>query len=35
MKEKVVANAIRKVLPRDFDRFDELFDLVRARDEYR
>jgi type I restriction enzyme R subunit len=35
LKEKVVANAIRKVLPRDFDRFDELFDLVRARDEYR
>ncbi|GAB3124780.1 type I restriction endonuclease subunit R [Glaciibacter psychrotolerans] len=35
MKEKVVANAIRKVLPADFDRFEELFDLVRARDEYR
>jgi len=35
MKEKVVANAIRKVLPRGFDRFDELFNLVRARDEYR
>ncbi|MES2094508.1 MAG: type I restriction endonuclease subunit R [Actinomycetota bacterium] len=35
MKEKIVANAIKKVLPTDFDRFDELFDLVRARDEYR
>ena len=35
MKEKIVANAIKKVLPGDFDRFDELFDLVRARDEYR
>lgn len=35
MKEKVVANALRGILPKDFDRFDELFDLVRARDEYR
>jgi len=35
MKEKIVANAIKKVLPTDFDRFNELFDLVRARDEYR
>lgn len=35
MKEKVVANAIKKVLPANFDRFDELFDLVKARDEYR
>ena len=35
MKEKIVANAIKKVLPDGFDRFDELFDLVRARDEYR
>ena len=35
MKEKIVANAIKKVLPIDFDRFNELFDLVRARDEYR
>lgn len=35
MKEKIVANAIKKVLPADFDRFNELFDLVRARDEYR
>jgi type I restriction enzyme R subunit len=35
LKEKAVARALRKVLPPDFDRFDELFDLVRARDEYR
>jgi type I restriction enzyme R subunit len=35
MKEKKVANAIRSALPGGFDRFDELFDLVRARDEYR
>lgn len=35
MKEKIVANAIKKVLPADFNRFNELFDLVRARDEYR
>lgn len=35
LKQKTVANALRKVLPTDFDRFDELFDLVMARDEYR
>ncbi len=35
MKEKIVANAIKRVLPAEFGRFDELFDLVRARDEYR
>lgn len=35
MKEKVVKRAIRHVLPDSFDRFDELFDLVKARDEYR
>ncbi|MEY8568801.1 type I restriction endonuclease subunit R [Brevibacterium linens] len=35
MKEKVVRRAIAKVLPDDFDRLDELVDLVRARDEYR
>lgn len=34
-KEKEVARAIRRVLPADFDRFDELFDLVKARNEYR
>jgi len=35
MKEKVVANALRRVLKEDFARYDELFDLVKARDEYR
>ncbi|WP_120520794.1 type I restriction endonuclease subunit R [Arthrobacter celericrescens] len=35
MKEKVVARAIKQVLPDGFDRFDELFDLVKARNEYR
>lgn len=35
MKEKVVAKALKRVLPKDFDRFDEFFDLVRARNEYR
>jgi type I restriction enzyme R subunit len=35
LKEREVANALRKVVGNDFERFDELFDLVRARDEYR
>ena len=35
MKERALARKLRQVLPDDFDRFDELFDLVRARDEYR
>ena len=36
MKERMVANAIRAALPYDgFERFDELLDLVRAKDEYR
>ncbi|MFF2347546.1 type I restriction endonuclease subunit R [Pseudarthrobacter sp. NPDC058119] len=35
MKEKVVKRAIQRVLPDSFDRFDELFDLVKARHEYR
>tara|TARA_B110000503_G_scaffold41606_1_gene68388 strand:- start:1769 stop:4855 length:3087 start_codon:yes stop_codon:yes gene_type:complete len=35
LKERVVANALKKLLPRGFERFDELFDLVKARDEYR
>lgn len=35
MKEKVVKRAISHSLPDDFDRLDELFDLVKARDEYR
>lgn len=34
MKEKVVKRAISRTLPDDFDRLDELFDLVKARDEY-
>lgn len=35
MKEKLVRRAIKNALPDDFDRLDELFDLVKARDEYR
>ncbi|OZE80087.1 restriction endonuclease subunit R [Rhodococcus sp. 15-649-1-2] len=35
MKEKKVKQAISRTLPDSFDRLDELFDLVRARDEYR
>lgn len=35
MKEKVVKRAIQRVLPDAFDQFDELFDLVKARNEYR
>ncbi|MFH5230820.1 type I restriction endonuclease subunit R [Antrihabitans spumae] len=35
MKERKVKRALRAVLPTDFDRLDELFDLVKARDEYR
>lgn len=35
MKEKLVRRAIQNALPDDFDRLDELFDLVKARDEYR
>lgn len=35
MKEKVVKRAISRTLPDDFNRLDELFDLVKARDEYR
>lgn len=34
MKEKVVKRAISRTLPDDFDRLDELFELVKARDEY-
>jgi type I restriction enzyme R subunit len=34
LKEKVVKRAIRRTLPTDFDRFDELFELVKARNEY-
>ncbi|MDP9340542.1 MAG: HsdR family type I site-specific deoxyribonuclease [Actinomycetota bacterium] len=35
IKEKRVKFALRKVLPDDYDRLDELFDLVKARHEYR
>jgi type I restriction enzyme R subunit len=35
MKEKVVKQAISRTLPDGFDRLDELFELVKARDEYR
>ena len=35
MKERVLRNALRHVLPSDFDRMDELLDLIKARDEYR
>ncbi len=35
MKERVVRNAIRTALPKDYDQLDELFELVKARDEYR
>jgi type I restriction enzyme R subunit len=35
MKERLVRNAIKKNLPDHFDRLDELFELVKARHEYR
>lgn len=35
MKERVVRNAIERAVGVDFDQIDELFDLVKARDEYR
>lgn len=35
MKERALARELRLALPVDFDRFDELFELVKARDEYR
>lgn len=34
LKERLVKRAIKDVLADDFDRLDELFELVRARDEY-
>jgi type I restriction enzyme R subunit len=34
LKEKKVRLAIQGVLPEDFDRLDELTDLVKARNEY-
>lgn len=35
MKERALARELHRVLPDGFDRFDELFDLVKARGEYR
>jgi type I restriction enzyme R subunit len=35
LKEKMVWQAIQAVLPADFDQLQELFELVKARDEYR
>ncbi|HET7475931.1 MAG TPA: type I restriction endonuclease subunit R [Dermatophilaceae bacterium] len=35
MKERKVKKAIRSALPSDFDKLDDLFELVKARDEYR
>lgn len=35
LKERVVKRAIRDAIPPKFDRLDDLFELVRARDEYR
>ncbi|MFD1211120.1 type I restriction endonuclease subunit R [Arthrobacter sp. GCM10027362] len=35
VKERMVANALRAVLPVGFERFDQLFNLIKARDEYR
>lgn len=34
LKEKKVKNAIKAVLPEDFDRVDEVFELVKVRHEY-
>jgi len=35
IKEKKVKRALGRALPADFDRLDELFELVKARREYR
>lgn len=35
MRERALARQIRRALPAGFDRFDELFELLKARDEYR
>jgi type I restriction enzyme R subunit len=35
MKERVVKRALRGAVPADFDRLEELFELVKARHEYR
>ncbi|WP_233197635.1 hypothetical protein [Cryobacterium sp. Y57] len=34
MKERALARELHRVLPNSFDRFEELFELVRIRDEY-
>lgn len=34
MKERALARELRHVVPQGFDRFEELFELVKARDEY-
>jgi type I restriction enzyme, R subunit len=35
LKERRVRRAVRTALPEDFERLDQLMDLIRARDEYR
>lgn len=35
MKERALARELHRALPDGFERFEELFDLVKARDEYR
>ena len=35
LKEQRVRNAVRHVLPEGYERLDELFDLIKARNEYR
>ena len=35
MRERALMRRLHHALPDDFDRFDELFELVKARDEYR
>lgn len=35
MKERLVRNALKKTLPPGFDRLDDLFELIKARHEYR
>lgn len=35
MRERALARQLHRVLPLGFDRFEELFELVKARDEYR
>ncbi|MFE3249595.1 type I restriction endonuclease subunit R [Streptomyces sp. NPDC059209] len=34
LRERKVRNALKRTLPEDFDRLDELFELVKARNEY-